>query len=280
MKDPKVFIIILNYNGKDVIERCLTSVLGSSYLNLEIVVVDNNSTDGSLEFIKRKFSKVNFIKNSRNIGFSAGNNVGIRFALEKMADFVFILNNDAWINKDTVRELVDFSSKKSDLGVISPIIKSDKNDIWFNGGKIDWLRMKTVHLNDGKDTEYITGCAMFVRRDVFKKIGLFDEDFFLYYEDADFSVRATRAGFRLGIDRATEVFHSEKSEENNPSKIYWLVLSGLIFFKKNSPLLLHPWVKFYTFLRKEKNKRDIKKGLNEDISGKVRRAYVDFNDAM
>lgn len=278
MKKLKVFVIILNYNGKDVIERCIASVLESDYPNLEIVVVDNNSTDGSLEFIKRKFSKVNFIKNSRNIGFAAGNNVGIRFAIERMADYVFVLNNDAWIKKDTISKLVSFSLKNNNLGIISPVIRDSNGGVWFKKGKIDWLKMRAIHVDTGRDTEYITGCAMLIKKEVFSKIGLFDEDYFLYYEDADLSIRANRAGFGLGIDSNTEVFHCENSEKANPDKIYWLVLSGLIFFKKNSPFFLSIWVKIYTVLRKIKNKKDISNGLNQAIAVKVGKAYADFNE--
>ena len=86
---PKVFVVILNYNGRDMIKSCLDSVFSSDYSNLEVVFVDNDSTDGSLEFSKNLFPKFHFIKNEKNIGFSAGNNVGIRFALEKMADYIF-----------------------------------------------------------------------------------------------------------------------------------------------------------------------------------------------
>jgi len=98
---PKIFIIILNFNGQDVLAQCLSSVYQSDYLNFEVVVVDNNSSDGSLEQAMKSFSRVHFIKNSENFGFSKGNNVGIRWALEKFADYVLVLNNDAVIDNDS-----------------------------------------------------------------------------------------------------------------------------------------------------------------------------------
>src|SRR4030042_2545873 len=102
-KPPKVFIIVLNYNGKDTIKTCLDSVYKSDYPDFEIVVVDNASGDGSFEMAKNYFSRAHFILNEKNIGFAAGNNIAIRFALEKFADYIFFLNNDAAIEKFTLQ---------------------------------------------------------------------------------------------------------------------------------------------------------------------------------
>jgi GT2 family glycosyltransferase len=118
---PKIFIIILNYNGKETIKKCLDSVFYSDYSNFEVVVVDNDSKDGSFELAKSLYSKFHFIKNTKNSGFSAGNNVGIRFALEKMADYVFLLNNDAVLEKNTLSKLVEASEKET-AGIFSPLI--------------------------------------------------------------------------------------------------------------------------------------------------------------
>lgn len=275
MKYPKVFVIILNYNGRNTVRRCLDSVYKCDYPNLEVVLVDNNSSDGSFEYIKKRFSKVHFIKNSENLGFSAGNNVGIKFALERMAQYVFLLNNDAWIQEDTISKLVQFSKHYPSAGIISPLILKEDNKPWFSGGRIDWMRMRTVHNdNNQMHNDYITGCAMLVKKEVFGKIGLFDEDYFLYYEDADFSLRAKKAGFEVKVCKDCAVHHSEKSEVENPNKVYWLVLSGIIFFKKNTPRYWKPWVTIYLFLRKLKNKRDVKRGDSE-IARKVQQAYKD-----
>src|SRR6266705_2584097 len=99
---PKVFVIVLNYNGSEALPACLTSIFQSDYQNFEIIVVDNNSSDGSFEQAKNNFSRSIFIKNSDNVGFSKGNNIGIRYALERFADYIFILNNDTIIEKTTI----------------------------------------------------------------------------------------------------------------------------------------------------------------------------------
>lgn len=279
-KYPKVFVVVLNYNGKDVIKNCLSSLFKIDYPDYSVVVVDNDSTDGSLEMAKSNFSKAFFIKNERNVGFSSGNNVGIRFALERMADYVLVINNDTEVERDFLSRLVEAGEKDEKVGIISPVIFEGKTrKIWFSGGKIDWLRMKTRHERNAKsqeiyETGFITGCSMLVKAEVFKKSGLFDEDFFLYWEDADFCFRSQAAGFRNVIVSSSWVYHFEKSSEN-PDKIYWLVLSGLIFFQKNASFLKKIWISGYLSLRKLKNKKDLKMGKGEKAQ-KVKKAYDDF----
>ena len=281
---PKVFIVILNYNGRDVIKKCLTSVFKIDYPDFEVVIVDNNSSDGSFEMAKSTFSKASFIRNEENLGFSAGNNIGIRFALERMADYVLLLNNDTEVEAEFLKKLVEEGEKNEAIGVLSPVIFfENKQDVWFSGGKINWLKMKTAHeQNIKKDevykTKYVTGCAMLIKAGVFKKIGLFDENFFLYWEDADFCLRARKAGFKSLIVSASWVYHAEKSEKSNKNKIYWLVFSGLLFFKKNTPFFLRLWISCYVFFRKIKNRADILRKKDKEISQMVQKAYQDFKN--
>ena len=278
---PRVSIIILNYNGKDVIKKCLTSVFKIDYPNLDVVLVDNNSTDGSLEMVKAGFSKVNFIKNEENLGFSAGNNIGIRYALERMADYVLVLNNDTEVDKDFLKKLVDTAEKDEKIGLVSPVIfDGQTKKIWFAGGKIKWASMKTEHLTsvrteESYESDFLTGCALLIKAEVCKKIGLFDEDFFLYWEDADLSFRAKKAGFKNIVVPASWVYHYEISEKSRSNKVYWLVISGLIFFKKNTAFWLRPWVALYLRIRKIKNWRDRKFGKNE-FAVVVQKAYKDY----
>jgi len=299
MQKAKVFIVILNYNGGDDLRKCLDSVYKLNYPNFEVVVIDNDSDDNSFEEARRRFRKFHFIKNSRNLGFSAGNNVAIKWVLEKMADYVFLLNNDAVIEKNTLKKLVRVMEQNDKMGIVSPIIyKGKSKKVWFAGGKINWWKMRTEHKtrnikrrvwnienkiwsmkyktavsnSEFYGTDYITGCAMLIKRDVFAEIGLLDEDFFLYYEDADFSWRARMAGFKLGVLPKTAVYHFEKSLEN-PKKIYWLVLSGILFFKKNSPWNWRLYLSVYLFLRQLKNKRRLIGNPNNQEALLIQKAY-------
>jgi GT2 family glycosyltransferase len=139
--------------------------------------------------------------------------------------------------------------------------------------------MKTSHLthkvsSSEYDSEYLSGCAMLIKKDVFKKIGLFDERFFLYYEDADFSLRAKKANFDLIINPKSHIQHSEQSN-NNASKIYWLVLSGLLFFKIHSNVVQKIWHFIYITMRRIKN--FYKLFTAKDAAAKeVHRAFIDF----
>jgi GT2 family glycosyltransferase len=276
----KVFVIILNFNGKDSLSDCLRAVFQSDYPNFETIIIDNDSQDGSFEQAKLNFSKASFIKNAKNVGFSKGNNVGIRYALEKFADYVFILNNDAIIQKSTLSELITTAEKYPGAGIISPLIlNADNKTIWFAGGIIDWLTMKTLHITSIFSdkpyfSQYISGCAMLIKKEVFKKIGLFDERFFLYYEDADFSLRTKKAGFNLIINPLIKIKHFEQSTKTT-SKNYWLVLSGLLFFKTHATLLYKFWYMFYVPVRKAKNFYK-KLFLNSSEVQNVSKAYSDF----
>jgi hypothetical protein len=283
LKHPKVFIVVLNYNGKKIIKKCLSSIFKIDYPSFEVVFVDNNSTDGSLELAKSCFSKANFIKNEENLGYSAGNNVGIRFSLERMADYVLLLNNDTEVENDFLSKLVEVAESDEKIGLISPVIFDGKTkEIWFSGGEIIWNRMSNRHARDIKtqdyyETGFITGCSMLVKAAVFKAIGLLDEDYFLYWEDADFSLRARKAGFKNMVVSSSWIYHFEESEKNRQNKIYWLVVSGLIFFKKNTPWNKKYWVRTYLALRKAKNLWDVR-FKKDETALTVRKAYNDFKN--
>lgn len=279
-KFPKIFVIILNYNGKNCVADTLKSVLNSNYPNAEIVLVDNGSTDDSPEMIRRNFPKIVFIKNSQNLGFAAGMNVGIRYALERGADYVLLLNYDAEISENLLLLMTEEMEKDKKIGIASSTITDMNSNIWFSGGRIDWLRIRAVHEKDKKEenyfnSDYISGCAMLIRAEVFKQTGLMDENFFLYYEDADFSLRARRAGYKLLVLPQSLVRHKEISENENEKKVYWLVLSGLIFFKKNAPFFLKPWIFVFVAARKIKNRLDMRYRATP-TARLVEKAYQDF----
>ncbi|NTW30016.1 MAG: glycosyltransferase [Candidatus Moranbacteria bacterium] len=281
---PKVFIVILNWNGKDRLAACLRSVFALSYQNFEVVVVDNASRDGSLEEAKSSFSRAHFILNSENIGFAAGMNVGIRFSLSRGAEFVWILNNDVECDRDTLSILVAAACSHGKLALYSPKILTSAGSEWFAGGIIDYVRMKTVHVDysglERRDipypTGYLCGCAMLISKKVIETVGLFDEKYFLYYEDADYSVRAARKGADLLVVPQASLVHAESSAEN-PEKSYWLVRSGLKFFNSHTPSILRPWMAFYMVLRRTKNGFDMLRGKKEAFP--VSSAYADYRTA-
>jgi len=286
-KYPKVFAIVLNYNGKETLKTCLQSLFSSDYPNLEVVVVDNDSQDGSIEMIKDQFSRAHYVMLKKNVGFAAGNNQGIRFALEKQAQFIFLLNNDAFVTRDTLSQLIQTAQKQENISILSPIIyeTESQREVWFCGGKIDWKRQRCVHTpcqaglpKKPFETEYVTGCAMFIPRDVFKKIGLLDERYFLYYEDADFCVRAHKGGFSVKVVPGASAHHDEQSTEN-PDKLYWLVVSGILFFTSVTTAKYPLKARLYLLARKCKNTIDLLRKKNMDKALIVRKAFKDAKKA-
>lgn len=277
---PKVFVVILNKDGRGCLPDCLRGVFNLTYPNFEVVVVDNASRDGSIEAVKSLFGRVHYILNEKNLGFAAGMNVGIRYALSRGARYVWILNDDAIVSRDALSALVAVATSSAAPVFLSPLIRTPSGKVWFAGGRIDWLRMRAVHTGHPSGirekapyvTGYLSGCALFLSRDGIGRTGLFDEGYFLYYEDADLSVRAKKAGVDLLVVPEAVVAHAERSTGNS-EKPYWLVRSGLRFFRFHLPFMLRPWGAVFLCLRKMKNRIDVRAGLKE--AERVARAYAD-----
>jgi len=278
----KHYFVIVNYNGGTDLIKCVESILYSVNVTPLIIIVDNASRDGSLEECKARFPKFTYIYNTHNIGFAAGANVGVRYALERGASTITFCNPDATLDTKCAHALISaVTTKKADI--VSPIIyKHNSTDHWFSGGKISFFKMRATHELISKKqsgtslipTDYITGCIMTVSAHVFQKVALFDEQFFLYYEDADLSIRARNAGFTLGIIPGAKAYHKEVSEQTNTQKTYFLVLSGLKFFDKHTQGLNKLWFHIHLSLRKIKNNLDLKK--NKPLAQQVHKAYEDF----
>src|SRR3972149_6527749 len=207
----KTAFIILNYNGlKDTLE-CLDSIkrLKTDKSDLEVIVVDNNSSDGSHESLK-KIPDIKLIQNEENLGYTGGNNVGIKLALMDQANYLIIINNDTILDPLFLENILS-ATKEGDI--ISPKIYFEKGYefhkeryaksqlgkvIWYAGGQIDWQNILGIHLgvdeidngqfSKSKEIDFATGACMLVKREVFEKMGFFDDKYFLYLEDMDFSV--------------------------------------------------------------------------------------------
>lgn len=207
----KVSIIIVTFNGKKHILNCLESVKRTTYADYEIIVVDNGSKDGTPEIIKKNFPDIRLILNNKNLGFTGGNNEGIKQA---RGNIIFLLNDDTVIHPQLVEVLVRELTKSSGIGIVGPKIyfmseainQSDK--IWFAGGKINWAGGSSAHLgrnltdeelieDSQKEIDFITGCALMIKREVIDKIGLLDDRFFAFYEDADWCQKAKKAGYKV-----------------------------------------------------------------------------------
>lgn len=252
----KVAIIVLNFKGKEDTLECMRSIKASDYKNLEIIVVDNNSKDG-LEGEISKMQDVVFIQTGENLGYAGGNNVGIKKALDDNSDYIFVLNPDTEIEKNTISNLVK-EAEGSDAGIFGPkIYFHDTKVIWYGGGIIDQNNILGVHrgmdevdkgqYNEIVGTGFASGAAMFVKSQVFKTVGLFDERYFLYLEDMEFCLRAKLAGFKSLYNPTAVVYHKNAKSTGlgSPLQDYFITRNRLLFafqymsWRKRLALLKH-----------------------------------------
>ncbi len=258
--DPKVSIVILNWNGKKDTIPCIESLYRITYSNHDIIIADNGSTDGSCEEIHEKFLDITLIKNKENLGFTGGNNIGINYALKHGADYVLLLNNDTLVEPNFLSELVNVAELKK-AGIVGPRIYyySLPYILWSAGGSFIPLigKARTRGINQVDSPKYnvlkkvfwLTGCAILVKKEVFEKIGVLEELYFSNYEDLDFCYKARKAGYSIWYVPSSVIYHKVAQDWgglDNPLYIYYQIRNNLLFIKRNIP---QPYALFsYLFL--------------------------------
>lgn len=267
MQFPNVFIVLLNWNGwKDTIE-CLDSLKNLDYPNYEIVVVDNGSTDESvteISKIKSQISNLTLLTNQENLGFSGGNNTGIRYALSRGAEYILILNNDTTVESDFLTRMVEVAESDQKIGMVgAKICFYDKpNTIWHNGGgSFNWFTGSTPKDHGRPDAQneerpseldFITAACVLVKQEIIKKIGMLDERFFLYYEDVEWSLRARKAGFKLLWAPKAKIYHKVHASAGklaDPVIWYYHVRNVLLTVREHAPFYVKPLVYVWAFWR-------------------------------
>jgi GT2 family glycosyltransferase len=244
MNDRCVMVIVLNWNGLTDTLDCLTSLREVDYPAYEIVVVDNGSSDGSVPVIHERFPAVTVLENEANLGFTGGNNVGLRYALMQGADHALLLNNDTLVAPDFLRLLVDGVEADPLVGIAGPTIyyHEQSDVIWSAGGAIDWHRGSTRMVGlDERDNgqfgtkprrvDFVSGCCMLVQRAVLEQVGLLDERFFAYYEETEWCVRAKREGVEIVHVPDAKVWHkiSPLIQSDSPIVHYYMTRNRLLF---------------------------------------------------
>jgi len=190
-----VYVLILNYNGQEHLEYCLPSVLGTEYPGMQILLIDNGSDDNSVVFTRPNYPQIEIIENERNLGWAAGNNVGIRYALERGADYVVLLNNDMRVDPRWLTQAVAVAEADPLIGVVGfdtigeYHFDADPDLVEFKRRQAAWQGLEVT------ETEHVAGCALFLRADLLRDVGLLDERFFAYGEEDDLQKRARRAGY-------------------------------------------------------------------------------------
>jgi GT2 family glycosyltransferase len=241
---PRISVIIVNWNNQTDTLACLASLDQCHYPELEVIVVDNASTDGSVEAIQENYPKVYLVRNQENLGFTGGNNTGMKISFQGKADYAFLLNNDAEIAEDSLEKLVDFMESKPDVWAAAPLIYyySQQNVIWSAGGKIDERRAMTQMLGTDEDdrgqfgtipfpVDFATGCAMMVRRTAVEKFGMLDDRFFMYYEEVEWCTRMKDNGLLIYLVPQAKVLHKIVPHTRNESPFvhYFMTRNRLLW---------------------------------------------------
>lgn len=217
---PSVVAVVLNWNNYEDTAMCLEDLSSLSYPHLDVLVVDNGSTDGSIDKLEQEFSSPEVLRNGENLGFAGGMNVGISTALDKDADYIWLLNNDILFPDVTVLDtLVSTMEDRPECGILSPEIREypDTDVIWFKGAEIDWSTGYTYHVIDEEihrrmlETSYVPFCCALARADIFDNVGLLPEVYYLYYEDVDFAIRVKESGYMLQVTTDCRIFHKESA---------------------------------------------------------------------
>jgi GT2 family glycosyltransferase len=260
----RIAIVIVNWNGKDDTLACLTSIQAMKKTGVELttIVVDNGSTNDSVAVIKKAHPSVTVISLSENLGFTGGNNVGIKEALKNGAEYVWLLNNDTIVDVNAL-SLVDAFDDPS-VGVAGSKIyfmagreyhkekysKTEKGRVfWYAGGIIDWANMYASHkgvdeVDRGQydqvtDTEFVTGCSFMVSRKALEAVGALDERYYLYLEDLDLCLRIKRARFRLVYYPPSMIWHVNAGSSGgagNPLHEYYMTRNRLLVGMRYAPL--------------------------------------------
>jgi GT2 family glycosyltransferase len=247
LESPLISVVVLNWNGDHIVEECLMSLRTQSYHPVEIIVVDNASTDKSADLIKRGFPEVKLIVNDRNLGFGSGNNVGIQASHGK---YIMILNNDARIDPGCIKELKRSIEKDKRYGACaSKILLDGKGNlldaagitIYNDGLSIGRGRLENAgHYQRKEDVFFASGCACLLRKEMLDDIGLFDEDFFAYADDTDMGWRAQLAGWKCIYNPKAIVYHlhSASSSAYSPLKAFLVERNRMWVAMKYYPISL------------------------------------------
>jgi len=242
----KIFIIILNWNKGDLTIDCLESLYKMSYRDFEVILVDNGSVDDSVDRISAKYPALKIIKNSENLGFTGGNNLGMKEAMKHSPGYIMLLNNDTIVHESMLSELLKAIESNGEIGMVGPkIYYYGDNIIWSAGTWHDRLlhRFKLIgmgHKDSGqfskkRDVDELTACAMLIRREVIEKVGYLNDDYFTIVEDSEYCLRVKRAGYRLIFVPKSILWHKVSSSsggEDSPLNIYYSTRNVLYLVKK------------------------------------------------
>ncbi len=249
-----IAIVLVNWNGFDHTIKCIDSLRTVSYSRASIVLVDNGSEEKELERL-REIPNVILIENEKNLGFTGGNNVGIKYAYESGFDFIMLLNNDTTVEPGFIEPLIN--ELEESVGAVQPKIYSmhDREQIWSAGGRFKaWIGLPVTIGEGSKDNgqfdeiktlDWITGCCLTFRREMVDEVGYLDDTYFILFEDADWSLRARSKGYNLLYIPDSKIYHFEsatavsrkkgKEGYRSPFRQYINIRNHLFLVRKHVP---------------------------------------------
>jgi GT2 family glycosyltransferase len=272
---PRVAVVVLNWNGWRDTVRCVRSLEASDYPNYEVVVVDNGSDDGSPERLREMCPAATVLAVGQNLGFAGGNNRGIRHALRSDARYVWVLNNDTVVDRQALATMVKTAEADPAVGAVGAVIwtMDGARVLAWGGGDVDLRGGRSWYVvTPHERLTYITGASMLLKTAALQDAGLFDERFFLYWEDTDLSWRLRRAGWTVRVAPDARVWHQESSTvgQDTYMKARHFTRGLVLFLRKHTPVPLVPAVRA---LRRELYRARVRR--RADLQRGVARGWVE-----
>jgi GT2 family glycosyltransferase len=246
---PLVYVIVLTYRMRDVARSCIQSLLRLTYTNYQLVIVDNGSDDGTEEMLLNEFPKLTVLQTGGNLGYTGGNNIGIKYAIKQEAKYVLIINPDTVVaNPRFLDEMIEYTEAHPEIGIAGPrVFLRDagrvQNTVLFPPGlwrnSINWIRYRiapgslVLSGDEAVETKVLNGVCLLIKTSCLQQIGLFDENMFMYIEDADMDYRAYRHGWLVKYLPIDSVIHKQKQDG------YQMTGQVSFFLKRNSVYYLH-----------------------------------------
>ena len=242
----RVAVVILNWNGwKDTIS-CLESLGRLDYPDFYLVVVDNASSDDSVAQIRRAVPDIELLQTGANLGFGGGCNAGMRFALDKGADYIWLVNSDAVADPGALSALVKVADENPALGSVGSLLyeadQPDKVQLW-GGARVNLWTGQSRHQLVSASLDFISGASLLLRRSALEEVGLFDQKtFFMYWEDTDIHFRLRKAGWQLAVSDDSRLWHKQSASlgKQTPLLDEYFVQSGVRFLRRHAPFPVIP----------------------------------------
>ena len=257
MADPLAVAVVLNWNNPEDTVDCVASLKASTYANLNILLVDNGSTDNSVSLFREKFPELELIETGENLGYAGGNNVGMKRALSKGAEYVFLVNNDVTVAPETVSQLVSAAGCHESTGAAGALVfwRGDPERLYAAYGVVDFseaiVKLKGRNsrvpdqFSETMEVDWVLGCAILLERKAIEDVGELDERFFAYHDEVDWCTRARKKGYKIVLVPGARVWHAGQSstggEKYASAKRYFVGRNRVLFAQKHATV--RQWVK-------------------------------------